>query len=85
MKILYCIQNKILEDVLLKNRIINKISEIIRNKNELTHKKVSAFNPDYIMFPHWSYMVPENILNISAYVFTHHPCHLEEGVLQFKI
>ncbi len=63
MKILYCIQNKILEDVLLKNRIINKNSEIIRNKNELTHKKVSAFNPDYIMFPHWSYMVPENIFN----------------------
>ena len=61
MKILYCIQNKILEDVLRKNRVINKNSEIIRNRKELTYKKVHRINPDYIMFPHWSFIVPEDI------------------------
>ena len=61
MKILYCIQNKILEDVLRANRVINKNSEIIRDRKDLTNKKVNLINPDYIMFPHWSYIVPEDI------------------------
>jgi len=63
MKILYCIQNTILEEVLKKKRIINKNSLIIRDRKELTYKKVLQINPDFIMFPHWSYIVPKNIVN----------------------
>tara|TARA_B110000444_G_C18841546_1_gene599266 strand:- start:15 stop:1127 length:1113 start_codon:yes stop_codon:yes gene_type:complete len=63
MKFLYCIQNKTLEDVLRKNKVINKNSEIIRSKKELSYKKVCEIEPDFIMFPHWSYMVPDQIIN----------------------
>ena len=63
MKILYCIQNTILEEVLKKKRIINKNSLIIRDRKELTYKKVLQINPDFIMFPHWSYIVPQNIVS----------------------
>lgn len=63
MRILYCVQNKILEDVLRKNRIINKNSLILRKKKDLTYKKVKEVNPDYIMFPHWSYIVQDKIID----------------------
>ena len=63
MRILYCIQNTILEEVLKKKRIINKNSLIIRDRKELTYKKVLQINPDFIMFPHWSYIVPKNIVS----------------------
>ena len=46
MKILYCIQNTILEEVLKKKRIINKKSLIIRDRKELTYKKVLQINPE---------------------------------------
>ena len=61
MKILYCIQNTILEEVLKKKRIINKNSLIIRDRRELTYKKIIQIKPDFIMF-HWSYIVPKNIV-----------------------
>jgi len=80
MKILYCIQNQIVEDVLRKNRIINKHSEIIRNRKELTYKKVHLIKPDYIMFPHWSYIVPENIfLNYKCICFHSAPLPFGQG------
>ena len=63
MKILYCIQNDLVEDVLKRKRLINKNSLIIRNKKELTFNKVRKIDPDFIMFPHWSYLVPEKIVN----------------------
>ena len=63
MRILYCVQNNILENVLKKNRIINKNSFIIRKNKDLTYRKVKAINPDYIMFPHWSYIVQDKIIN----------------------
>ena len=63
MKILYCIQNTLLEEVLKKKRIINKNSLIIRDRKELTYKKALQKNPDFIMFPHWSYIVPKKIVN----------------------
>ena len=63
MKILYCIQNTLIEEVLKKKRIINKNSLIIRDRKELTYKKALQINPDFIMFPHWSYIVPKKIVN----------------------
>lgn len=36
---------------------------ILDNKNELSYEKIVAYNPDYVFFPHWSYMIPENIYN----------------------
>ena len=80
MKILYCIQNKILEDVLRKNRVINKNSEIIRDRKELTYKKVNQIKPDFIMFPHWSYIVPENIFkNYNCICFHSAPLPFGQG------
>ena len=63
MKVLYCIQNTIIEEVLKKKRVINKNSLIIRDRKELTYKKVLQIKPDFIMFPHWSYIVPKKIVN----------------------
>lgn len=36
---------------------------IISNVNDLNYKEISIFNPDYIFFPHWSYIIPEEIYN----------------------
>jgi len=39
------------------------VHEIIvyTKKEEFTHKNVSEFNPDYILIPHWSYIIPSEI------------------------
>ena len=80
MKILYCIQNTILEEVLKKKRIINKNSLIIRDRRELTYKKVIQIKPDFIMFPHWSYIVPKNIVrNFNCICFHSSPLPYGRG------
>lgn len=35
--------------------------EILTKKEELTIERIEAFEPDYILFPHWSYIVPDEI------------------------
>jgi len=34
---------------------------IITNKDDLTYEKVSEINPEYIFFPHWSWIIPKEI------------------------
>lgn len=34
---------------------------LITDKNELSEETVSKINPDYIFFPHWSWIIPESI------------------------
>ena len=61
--VIFCIQNQLIEDILKKNNIINKSSIIIRDKTNLNIDFLNDFNPDYIMFPHWSHRVDKNIVN----------------------
>ena len=36
---------------------------LITNKNNLTVKNIRSINPKYIFFPHWSWIVPQEITN----------------------
>jgi methionyl-tRNA formyltransferase len=36
---------------------------IVRSKNELTMEFIKDINPEYIFFPHWSWLIPKNIYN----------------------
>lgn len=40
---------------------------LITNKDELTIETINRLNPDYIFFPHWSWLVPQE-------VFSNWPC-----------
>ncbi|HHV72895.1 MAG TPA: methionyl-tRNA formyltransferase [Clostridia bacterium] len=43
---------------------------IISDKDELTYSKVKKIDPDYIFFPHWSWIIPEEIYkNFECVVF----------------
>ncbi|MBS4537827.1 methionyl-tRNA formyltransferase [Clostridium sp. D2Q-11] len=43
---------------------------IITDKNELTYENIRDINPDYIFFPHWSWMIPKDIYsNFNCIVF----------------
>jgi methionyl-tRNA formyltransferase len=44
---------------------------LINNKDELTIEKVKSINPKYIFFPHWSWIVPNNILESFECVCFH--------------
>ena len=44
---------------------------IVTEKNELTVELVNKLNPRFIFFPHWSHLVPEEILNIAECVCFH--------------
>ena len=37
--------------------------KLISNQPDLLEKVVYKFDPDYIFFPHWSYMIPESIFS----------------------
>jgi methionyl-tRNA formyltransferase len=44
--------------------------EVYTDKDEFNYENVSAFEPDYIFFPHWSYFISENITdNYECVVF----------------
>jgi methionyl-tRNA formyltransferase len=44
--------------------------KLITNKENLTLKNIEDFNPDYIFFPHWSWIIPEEIYsNYNCIVF----------------
>lgn len=43
---------------------------LINNNNELTYEKLQEINPEYIFFPHWSYVIPANIYeNFNCIIF----------------
>lgn len=44
--------------------------KILTHKDELSREKIETFNPDYIFFPHWSWMIPKDIhMNYFCVVF----------------
>lgn len=46
----------------LKEQFANRFNTyIISNKNELTVENVQKINPDFIFFPHWSWLIPKEI------------------------
>ena len=54
-----------------KKRCSNKYSVLIIDKKEdLNYRKIAKFNPGYIFFPHWSWMIPKSIFeNFECVVF----------------
>ncbi len=43
---------------------------IITDKDELTYDKLTEINPDFVFFPHWSWIIPKNIYqNFNCVVF----------------
>ncbi len=44
--------------------------KIITRKENLIYENIKRFNPEYIFFPHWSWIIPENIYkNFECVVF----------------
>lgn len=37
--------------------------KLITGKNELKYENLNSFDPEYIFFPHWSWIIPDNIYN----------------------
>ena len=44
---------------------------LITDPKELSEVKLRALNPKYIFFPHWSHLVPSEILNIATCICFH--------------
>ncbi|OCL85253.1 methionyl-tRNA formyltransferase [Arcobacter porcinus] len=55
----------------LKENLYNEYNfHIIDNKEELTLDNIRKINPKYIFFPHWSWIIPEDIyLNYECILF----------------
>ena len=48
----------------LKETLNSKYNfHLITQKEELTFENVAQINPKYIFFPHWSWIIPEEIYN----------------------
>lgn len=42
----------------------------IKNKNKLTYDNLKQINPEYVFFPHWSYIIPKDIYeNFECIIF----------------
>lgn len=52
-------------------KLIKERFRLIDKKEELNFENVKAINPRYIFFPHWSYIVPEEIYNNFECVIFH--------------
>jgi len=61
-KFVYCLQNNLIEEILLKHKVISSKSKIIRDKKELTLKNLKKIKPDFVIFPHWSFKVEKKIV-----------------------
>jgi methionyl-tRNA formyltransferase len=44
---------------------------LVTSKNELTVERLDALSPEYVFFPHWSYIIPDEILNRYECVIFH--------------
>tara|TARA_B100000900_G_C20596348_1_gene723550 strand:- start:1960 stop:2637 length:678 start_codon:yes stop_codon:yes gene_type:complete len=62
-KIIFCIQNYLIEEILSANNILDDNSIVIRNKKDLSYDFLKTHNPEFIMFPHWSSKVDNRIVN----------------------
>jgi methionyl-tRNA formyltransferase len=62
-QIIYCLQNKVIESILVKANILTNESIIIRSPRELLELDLKKIKPSFIMFPHWSHIVPAKITN----------------------
>jgi methionyl-tRNA formyltransferase len=58
--------NNVYESIQIKSEI-----EIISDKDELNHEFLDSFNPDWIFFPHWSYIIPKCIYSKFKCVVFH--------------
>lgn len=45
--------------------------ELITQKDELTYEVLEEIKPDYIFFPHWSWIIPEKIYNAFNCIVFH--------------
>ena len=61
-KLIFCLQNELIERVLKKNKIIDSDSFVIKDKQDLKLDLLKKINPEFIFFPHWSYKVNEEII-----------------------
>lgn len=55
----------------LKEKTTEQNILIISEKRGLTKERLSTFNPQYVFFPHWSYIIPEEIYNSFECVVFH--------------
>ena len=60
-KLIFCLQNNLIEEILYDKEILNDSSLIVRKKEELTYSLLEREKPDLIFFPHWSFKVPAKI------------------------
>lgn len=44
---------------------------ILSSKDELIERKLDEFRPDYIFFPHWSYLIPNDIVKKYKCIIFH--------------
>lgn len=61
-------------NIKIYNEVIKNYSgewHLITEPQDLTAEKIRALNPKYIFFPHWSHLVPDEILNLSECVCFH--------------
>jgi len=50
--------------------IYKKDAFYILNKENLTYEKLNEINPEYVFFPHWSYIIPSKIYeNFNCIIF----------------
>lgn len=45
--------------------------KVIHKKDELTSELLGAFNPDYVFFPHWSFMIDKSIFETYRCIVFH--------------
>jgi methionyl-tRNA formyltransferase len=56
----------------LKGELKNEYEvKIITKKEDLTYEKIKKINPEYIFFPHWSWIIPKEIYNNFECVVFH--------------
>lgn len=73
MRILVCtlkswnikLANKLIKDINMEHQI-----KLVTSKEQFDSIEIKKFNPDYIFFPHWSFIIPEEIFsNYNCIVF----------------
>jgi methionyl-tRNA formyltransferase len=55
----------------LKKKFNDYIIHLITEKDELTYSNIEKIKPDWIFFPHWSWIIPEKIYNDFRCVVFH--------------
>lgn len=58
-------------DLYIRTNIFNKSNTIYIKKNEdLNYENIKSIDPEYIFFPHWSYIIPAEIYqNFKCIIF----------------